>query len=154
MLESGAETVTDATDGGATVRRKVAGPTPSTVTPFLVVPGLTAVMSPPPSTVATPVALLDQVTVLPLSERMLFAASRATTVACTVCPVVMLESVAETLTAATGTAATDSTNVAGPTPSTVTPIVVVPDAKVVISPALESFATPVAPLDQLDLTPA
>ena len=106
-------------------------------------------MSPEPLTVATPWALLDHTTLRPVSESTLFAASRATTVACAVCPVVRLESVAETLTLATGAAVTVSTNVAGPTPSTVTPIVEVPGARVVISPALEIVATPVALLDQL-----
>ncbi len=59
-LESGALTLTEATEGGDTVRTKVAGPTPSTVTPIVAVPGATAVTRPVAETVATPVALLDQ----------------------------------------------------------------------------------------------
>ncbi len=127
---------------------------PSTVTPIVVVPALTAVTSPAPLTVATPVALLDHSTLRPASESTLFAASRATTVACAVCPVVRLESVAETLTVATGTAATLNTKVAGPTPSTVTPIVVVPGASVVISPVPEIVATPAGAARPVHLTAA
>ena len=72
----------------------------------------------------------------------MFAASRATTDACTVCPEVMLESAADTLTLATGIGATVNTKVAGPTPSTVTPMVVVPGPNAEIRPVLEIEATP------------
>ena len=152
-LESGAVTLTDATGTAATVRVNVAGPTPSTVTPIVVLPTPTAVTSPVVETVATPVALLDQATVRPVSGRMLLAASRATTVAWMTSPVVRLESGAVTLTDATGTAATVRVNVAGPTPSTVTPIVVLPAPTVVISPDAEIVATPVALLDHRTVRP-
>ena len=56
-LESVAVTLTDATDGGDTVSTIVAGPTPSTVTPIVLAPAATAVISPDAETVATPIAL-------------------------------------------------------------------------------------------------
>jgi hypothetical protein len=80
MLESGAVTLTDATGTGTTVSVKVAGPTPSTVTPIVLLPTPMAEISPELDTVATVGALLVQTTVRPVSERMLLAASRATTV--------------------------------------------------------------------------
>jgi hypothetical protein len=152
-LESVAVTLTDATDGGDTVSPKVAGPTPSTVTPIVLLPAATAVTSPDVETVATPVALLVHTTVRPVSGRMLLAASRATTVACVAVPVVRLESVALTLTDATGTGVTVSRNVAGPTPSTVTPTVLLPAATAVTSPDPETDATPVALLVHTTVRP-
>jgi hypothetical protein len=140
-LESVALTLTDATDGGETVNLNVAGPTPSTVTPIVLLPAATAVTSPDAETVATPGALLVHTTVRPLSGTMLLAASRATTAACVVVPLVRLESAAVTLTAATGMGATMRVNVAGPTPSTVTPIVAVPSPSAVITPEVEIVAT-------------
>ena len=80
-LESGALTLTEATEGGDTVTTKVAGPTPSIVTPIVALPGATAVASPVAETVTTPVALLDQTTVRPTSESTVFCASRASAVA-------------------------------------------------------------------------
>ena len=80
-LESGAETVTDATGTGATERTNIAGPTPSTVTPMVVLPGPAAEMDPVVETLATLVALLVQTMMRPVSESRLLAASRATTVA-------------------------------------------------------------------------
>ena len=81
MLESGAVTLTDATCAGVTLRANVAGPIPSTVTPMVVLPTPTVVTSPDVETVATPVALLVHTTVRPVSGRILFDASRASTVA-------------------------------------------------------------------------
>ena len=75
---------------------------------------------------------------------MLLAASRATTVAWAVVPTVRLESGAVTLTDATAAGATVNVKVAGPTPSTVTPMVVVPAPTGVISPDAETVATPVS----------
>ena len=143
-FESGAVTLTEATDGADTVSPNVAGPTPSTVTPIVALPAATALIRPDEETVATPVALLVHTIVRPVSGRMLFAASRATTVPCVLLPVVRLESGALTLTDATGTAVTVSRNVAGPTPSTVTPIVLLPGETALISPDEETVATPVA----------
>ncbi len=74
---------------------KVAGPTPSTVTPIVVVPGPNAEIRPLLEIVATLGALLVQTMVRPVSGNTLLAASRATTVACTVVPAAMLESGAE-----------------------------------------------------------
>ena len=101
----------------------------------------TAVTSPDAETVATPGALLVHTKVRPMSERTLFAASRATTVACVVLPVVRLESGTVPITDPSDEADTVSANVAGPTPSTVTPMVDVPALAGVISPDAETVAT-------------
>src|SRR4029450_2506143 len=115
-----------------------------TVTPIVLLPAATALTSPDAETVATLVALLVQTTDRPVSGRMLLAASRATTVACVVVPLVRLESGALTLTDDTGAGVTVSPHVAGPTPSTVTPIVLLPGDTALISPDEETVATPVA----------
>jgi hypothetical protein len=155
-LESGAVTLTEATGtggAGATEREIVAGPTPSTVTPIVDAPTATAVIRPLGVTVAIPVTLLFQTTVRPVRGRMLLAASRATTVPCTVVPTVMLESGVVTLTEATATGATLSVKVAGPTPSTVTPIVVYPTPNAEMAPLVDTAATPGALLDQTTVRP-
>ena len=63
------------------VSGKVAGPTPSTVTPIVALPAPMTVISPALDIVATAVALLVHTTLRPVSDRTLFAASRATAVA-------------------------------------------------------------------------
>ncbi len=134
MLESAAETLTVATGTAATVSTKVAGPTPSTVTPIVVVPAPNAEMRPVLEIEATPCAELLHAMVRPASSSGLLAASRATTAACTVVPAAMLESGAEMVTVATDGGATVRRKVAGPTPSTVTPIVAVPALSAVTRP--------------------
>jgi hypothetical protein len=153
-LESGALTLTDATAAGTTLIVKLAGPTPSTVTPIVLLPGETALISPDAETVATPVALLVQTTARPASDRTLLAASRATTVAWMAgSPNVRLESGAVTLTDATAAGATLIVKLAGPTPSTVTSIVALPAATAVTNPDAATLATPVALLVHTTVRP-
>jgi hypothetical protein len=123
------------------------------VTPTVLLPAATAVTSPDPETDATPVALLVHTTVRPVSDRMLLAASRATTVACVVVPLVRLESAAVTLTDATAAGATFITKVAGPTRSTMTEMVADPTPTAVIRPVGETVATLLALLDQVTVRP-
>ena len=68
---------------------------------MLALPAATAVTTPLPLTVATPVFELDHVTVRPVNT--LPPASLVTAVACVVLPVVRLDEASDTVTDATGT---------------------------------------------------
>ena len=143
-------TSTRSTGTCATVKVKDAGPMPSTVTSMAVVPVPTAVTTPDVETVATRVLVLDHSTRRPANESR-FPTHRVPqhSPECGGSPTVTDESGADTLTDATGMLVTVNGKLAGPTPSTVTPIVVLPAAIAVISPALVIVATPVALLDQV-----
>jgi len=96
-------TVTEAT--GTPVTVMLAVPLlPSLVAVIVAEPTAPAVTSPPPSTVATDVLLLDQVTTRPDSGLPL--ASFGVAVSCTVCPVATLAEAGATVTEATGAFAT------------------------------------------------
>src|SRR5436190_20290733 len=106
---------------------------PSLVAVIVAEPAVTPLTSPLPFTVATDVLLLDQVTTRPVSGLPL--ASFGVAVSCAVCPTCTLAGDGLTLTVATGTSVTVTTDVPL-LPSGVAVIVAEPGAPAVTNPVL------------------
>ncbi len=111
---------------------------PSTVARIAAEPSATAVTSPVPDTVAMAVFALLHATTRPVNT--FPAASRATAVACVVCPTSSVAAARFTLTDATGTGTTVIA-LEPTTPSTVASMRVVPGVTPRTRPALETIAT-------------
>jgi phage terminase large subunit-like protein len=142
-------TATDATGGIVTVT--VAVPLfPPLVAVSVAVPAATPVTNPLPFTLATPGALLAQVTTRPVST--LPAESVAVAVSCTVPPTRILGAAGVTATAATGMIVTVIEAVPL-LPSLVAVSVALPAATPVTSPLAETLATPGALLAHVTRRP-
>src|SRR5437667_369293 len=123
---------------------------PSLVAVIVAEPAVTPLTSPLPFTVATDVLLLTHVTTRPLSG--LPFASFGVAVSCTVCPATTLAGDGLTVTVATGTLVTVTTDV--PLfPSDVAVIVADPIAAVVTSPLLSTVAADALSVDQVITRP-
>src|SRR6185503_12595033 len=123
---------------------------PSLVAVIVAAPAATAVTRPLAETVATPVGLLDQVTMRPLST--LPAESLVVALSCAVPPTTRPAVAGTTVTVATGTAVTVIDDVAN-LPSLVAVIVADPAATAVTRPLAETVATAGALLDQVTTRP-
>ncbi len=123
---------------------------PSLVAVMLVVPGATAVTTPLPLTVATPVLLLLQTIVRP--ESTVLFASRSTAVAVVVLPTVSVEPPNDTDTLFTGAGDTVSVTTSL-LPSLVPVMIALPAARAVTTPLAFTVATVVALLLQITVRP-
>src|SRR5262245_7474339 len=148
VLVAGA-TVTEATGTMMTVTALVPL-LPSLVAVIVAEPAPTAVTRPLAETVATPVALLDQVTTRPF--RTFPAESLVVALSCAVPPTTRLAVAGATVTVATGTAVTVIAEVAD-FPSLVAVIVADPAATALTRPLAETVATPGALLDHVTTRP-
>jgi hypothetical protein len=143
------ETATLATGATATVMAEVPA-FPSLVAVMVVLPAATAVTTPDVETVATPVALLDQVTARPVSTALLASVSVAVN-AC-VPPTIIDALVGETATFATGATATVIAEVPDLV-SLVAVIVALPAPTAVTTPLADTVATAVALLNHVVVRP-
>src|SRR6266487_1311226 len=149
VLVAGA-TVTDATGTTVTVIADVPV-LPSLVAVIVADPAPTAVTSPLADAVATAGALLDQVTIRPVST--VPAESLVVAVSCTVAPALRLFDAGDTVTVATGTTVTAIADVPF-LPSLVAVIVADPAPTAVTSPLADTVAIAGALLAQVTARPA
>src|SRR6267378_4315912 len=148
-LPGAGETMTIATGASVTVMADVPL-LPSLVAVIVADPAPTAVTNPLAETVATPGALLDQVTIRPV--RTLPAESFVVAVSCAVAPTMRLVGVGDTVTVATGTRLT-VTEAVPLLPSLLAVMFADPAATAVTMPFADTVATEGASLDQVTARP-